>query len=198
MGRYHGLKNASTVLVLDGSATEGDSEETLDLLDGGPADLDVVLVAYRATLDRLVATWRSSLGALPARFTLVHAGGLFRSAAAPAGDRPTSPSAFTIEAVSNPADLTNLGITVDRYLSEWRGDGRRTVLWFRSLTDLLEYTDLKTAYRFVNALRSRVASTDGTAYFFLDPSAHDAKTVATLRTLFDATVELGENRRAAP
>lgn len=110
-----------------------------------------------------------------------------RSAAAASPASAGGP--VSVRAVSSPADLTDLGISVNAFLSEWAGDGNRTVVCFHSVTTLLQYVDLQRAFRFFHLIAGRVREVDGLAHYHVDPSAHDDRTVNTLTTLFDGVAE---------
>jgi hypothetical protein len=92
----------------------------------------------------------------------------------------------TVLAVNRPGDLTGLSMRIGEVLSEVHGDD--IYLYFDDVTSLLQYTDLSTAYRFLNVLTGRVRAADGVGYFGVTPGAHDERTVNTLRNLFDDTV----------
>lgn len=59
-----------------------------------------------------------------------------------------------------------------------------------SLTTLLQHVDLRRSFRFLQAMTTRLAEPDATVHYHLDPAAHDAKTINTLKQLFDAVVEV--------
>lgn len=102
--------------------------------------------------------------------------------------------------VSSPGNLTDLGLAIDRCLENWAADGERVDVCFDSLTTLLHYVDVKRAFRFLHTLTPGVRSADGLAHFHMDPNAHDARTVAIVESLFDATYrydEVGDEWRVA-
>ena len=97
-----------------------------------------------------------------------------------------------IETVSSPNDLTGLGIRITEFLSDWADNDNRTVVCFDSLTALLQYVELDTAYEFLHIITGRMASTDAFAHFHMDPDAHDEQTVEIVTGLMDAVVEVDE------
>ena len=92
----------------------------------------------------------------------------------------------TVRTVNRPGDLTGLSMRIGEVLSELHDDD--VYLYFDDVTSLLQYTDLNTAYRFLNVLTGRLSSADGVGFFGVTPGAHDERTVNTLRNLFDETV----------
>ncbi len=92
----------------------------------------------------------------------------------------------TVRKVNKPGDLTGLSMRIGEVLSDLHEDD--IYLYFDDVTSLLQYTDLSTAYRFLNVLTGRIDAADGVAYFGATPGAHDERTVNTLRNLFDGTV----------
>lgn len=94
--------------------------------------------------------------------------------------------------VSTPSDLTGLGISIGRILSEWR---EPVLVCFDSLTSMLQYVDIKTAYEFLHAITGQIYAAGARAHFHIDPSAHDSQDVAAISSLFDARVQLdGDDR----
>jgi hypothetical protein len=147
-----------------------------------PERTHVLAVSYTRSPDEWLESWRSSVGPLPGRCTVVSMGETTRSVAA-SGDASVGPMADVTVIGENPEDLTGLGITLGEQL------GRQTMLSFDSLTALLQYVDADLAFRFLHSLTGQVAGAGADAHFLLDPDAHDRRTVATLTELFDATVD---------
>ncbi len=94
-----------------------------------------------------------------------------------------------LETVSTPGDLTGLGITLQNVLDGWTGD---VGLCFDSLTSLLQYVDLETAYEFLHVLTGRLYAQGVSAHFHIDPEAHDEQAVAALTSLMDGVVRVDE------
>lgn len=93
------------------------------------------------------------------------------------------------ESVSSANDLTCLGIRMDQFLSRW---GDSTLVYFDSLTPMLQYVTLRTAYEFVHTITGRIYSNDGKSYFRIIPDAHDEREIAAFASLFDAKLSPGE------
>lgn len=94
-----------------------------------------------------------------------------------------------LETVSTPGDLTGLGITLQNLLEGWTGN---VGLCFDSLTSLLQYVDLETAYEFLHVLTGRLYAQGVSAHFHIDPEAHDERAVAALTSLMDGVVRVDE------
>lgn len=103
----------------------------------------------------------------------------------------------TVERVAAPGNLTRLGVAITERLealADRGADGRLTVC-FDSVSALLQYVDLETAFQFLHALRTQFEAADAVAHYHLDPEAHDDQAVATLGELFDVVLERdGEGR----
>ena len=154
-----------------------------------PAEEDVLFVTFVESPDERLDVWRSRAGhELPARVGFVDVDDETRSAAA-AGPVEAPGGGVTVRSVASPADLTDVGIKVSTFLGDWEGDGNRTLLCFQSVTTMLQYVDLHRAFRFLHVLTGRVRATDGLAHYHLDPTAHDERTINTLKTLFDGVAE---------
>ncbi len=91
------------------------------------------------------------------------------------------------ESVSTASDLTGLGITIGKFLSEWDSP---VFVCFDSLTSMLQYVDLQTAYEFLHAITGQIHAAGAKSHFHIDPNAHDEKHVGAITSLFDGKISL--------
>jgi len=92
----------------------------------------------------------------------------------------------TVTGVSSPADLTGIGMHVDRHLSDVDDRGLRPRVGLLSVSTLLLYADVRPVFRFLHVLTNRVSATDGLGVFLLDAGTHDDRVAGAITTLFDA------------
>jgi len=102
-----------------------------------------------------------------------------------------------VKYASSPVDMTGIGIKLSEFLEEFyevRGHRRNRIL-LHSVSTLLMYSDLQTVFRFLHVFTGRVQSADGLGLYVIDSSAHDDRTMNTLKQLFDGiiTVEEGDD-----
>ncbi len=181
------LDGVSNVLVLSPTMDEEARAAYYErLLPDALESVDVLAVDYRQTPDQWVDEWKRHVGEQPRRCTIVSVDEATRSVSGGADER-TRRGPNTVTCLKSPTDLTGLGITISEYLADEGSD--RTVLTFDSLTVLLQYVDLQRAFRFLHVLANRVETVGATAYYHMDPGAHDDTDVATLTSLFDAIAE---------
>lgn len=102
---------------------------------------------------------------------------------------PDYPVALRQEA---PGDLTGLGIQCSEFLTRWHDSGPVAVC-VESITALLQYVPMKTAYRFLHVLTHRVNHADATAHYHLSPDAHSQQELGTLKQLFDAVASFDQD-----
>jgi len=96
---------------------------------------------------------------------------------------------------SSPVDMTGVGIKFSELLEEFyehQGVERNRV-FLDSLSTLLMYSDLQTVFRFLHVFTGRIQSVDGLGLYAIDSSAHDDKTMNTLKQLFDGVIETHED-----
>lgn len=181
--------DASNVLLLGSPLEAANAEACTDLLTiAEPRHENVLCLSFTQSPDERVRQWRTHVDADPGSFVVVHAGSTTRSAAGRA--RADQPFEITVETVTDPGDLTGMGIAITRYLDRWIGTERRVVFCFHTLTSLLQYADLTRGYRFLHVLTSHMNRVGAVAHYHLDPSAHEDRVTNTLKTLFDAVIEL--------
>lgn len=184
------LSEATNVLLLAPALGRAEADACADLLSLTPGpELDLLCVTFTDTPDERLNAWRTHAdGSVPAKMSVVTVGDQTRSAAVSANG--TMP--FVTHAVSEPANLTKLGVRVTEQLADWDGDGNRTVLDFDSLTALLQYAPRNRVFQFMHVLRGRLDSNGATAHYHMDPSVHDDQTVNTFKSLMDAVVEIDD------
>ncbi|WP_284031335.1 DUF7504 family protein [Halobaculum lipolyticum] len=98
-------------------------------------------------------------------------------------------------AAAGPSNLTDLGVRITDVLDDMDAAASRAeggagpVCCLGSLTALLQYVDTRRAYRFVNAVMTRVATHGGTTHAHIVPAVHDRQAVDTMASLFDLVAE---------
>ena len=175
-------------VLLAGAPLTGKRELGLDVLAEGTRDGEgAIMVTTKDSADRLLDRFgrRVSYEGKPVAVvdTVTHQHGV--------GDELGEGVKYT----SSPVDLTGIGIKFSEFLEEFskeRGLERNRVL-FHSLSTLLMYTDLQTVFRFLHVFTGRVQSVDGLGLYCIDSTAHDDRTMNTLKQLFDGVVETRED-----
>jgi KaiC/GvpD/RAD55 family RecA-like ATPase len=96
---------------------------------------------------------------------------------------------------SSPVDMTGVGIKFSELLEEFYEQQaiERNRVFLDSLSTLLMYSDLQTVFRFLHVFTGRVQSVDGLGLYAIDSTAHDDKTMNTLKQLFDGVIETHED-----
>ena len=196
------LTGANSTLFLSPSFT--DERDCTDLLHPTEAEeTNLLLVSYTKSPDRQLSRWREHTDERPAEMGIVSVEDATRSVVAEDGgasgsEGPSLPETDApVETVNSPNDLTGLGIRITEFLTDWEDNGGRTVVCFDSLTALLQYVDIETAYEFIHIITGRLATVDAFAHFHMDPAAHDDQTVEIVPGLMAAVVEIdtdGEER----
>ncbi|WP_135534962.1 DUF7504 family protein [Halostella pelagica] len=181
------LDGASSVLFLTPSIADGTDDTCVDLLaPSNPGSTNVLWVSFTELPQDRLGIWIDRAGGRPSTAHVIAAG---EPAGSPDSDGPRPDS---MERVGTPSDLTGISIRVSEVLSEWNEAGSRSVVCFDSITALLQYVDVETAYEFLHVLTGRLHAFGATGHFHLDPGAHSDMTVARIQTLFDAMIESDE------
>jgi hypothetical protein len=155
---------------------------------------NLLFVSLTGNPDRRLDAWRRH-GGLPDEVAILSAETTRGAAAASdAAGTTLGPDGRTISTatVSEPGDLTGLGIKVNQCLSAWEDEAALTVVCFDSVTTLLQYVDTQRAFRFFHVLTRRVRSLGALAHYHVDPAAHDEQTIATIEGLFSDVYEYDE------
>jgi hypothetical protein len=182
------LSGISNVLLLVPSLQSHSRGVCLDLLTQTPPEQTSVLaITYTETAGGWIDAWTEGVGLQPVRGGVVSVG--------QSGVDVDEPS-WATTGVENPSDLTGIGIELSELLSQMEAAGdedEQIAVCYDSVTTLLQYADLQRVFRFLHVVTGRIKSVDGVGHFHLDPGAHDDQTLATLKGLFDAVVEVDED-----
>jgi len=174
------LGDARNVLLSAPSMSGDERGVCTDLLFGAdPVETSVLWVTFRRDPGACLDQWTATTGDRP-----------LNAAVIAVGDVGTVDADWAdVESVSSASDLTGLGIEIGEFLSDWEGN---VVVCFDSLTAMLQYVEVETAYEFLHAVTGQLYAADARAHFHVDPNAHDTQTVDSIASLFDAVVELGD------
>lgn len=192
--RHPHREGATNVLLLAPDGTDADSEACLHLLSDDDVDLwNVLSLGYSTPPARTArAVGRATDSTMDAAFVCIGERTRSTATASTSSEIDAWPGATTVQVVPDPTDLAGIGLAVNERLEGWGDDGQ-TVVCYHSLTHLLDYVDLQTAFRFLHVLLGRIAAADARAHFHLDPERHDRETVGTLSLLFDDVVSVDED-----
>lgn len=182
------LDGAANVLVLSATMSDDHAGGCLDLVV--PDEIEqarVLAVSYTRSPDEWLEVWRDRIGSMPADVVVVTVGAGNRSTTQAAASAVTTIGDIRIRSIESPEDLTGLGIAMGEQFDEWDDDAP-IVLCYDSLTVLLQFVELQRAFRFLHVLTGRVAAAGAQAHYHLDPATVDERELATLTSLFNATV----------
>lgn len=147
------------------------------------AEANILIVTYRQSANGRITEWRNRGGDEVPMVIIT---------AKDTGDIAQSHSNISV-VTERPGDLTGMGISITKHLSQWEGNGRPTFLCFDSLTTLLQYTDVRTLFRFLHVVTNRLRGIGAFGHFHIDPTAHDQQTVSQLVPLFDAVIRFDDD-----
>lgn len=178
--------------ILRAPQTSDGDEACLDLVAGeSPARTGVIAITYEATPDEWLEAWQARVGTRPNSLSLVDVGGTTRSTATRTAPPTPSPGPISITTAAS-TDLFGILQQARDALEQRAQTNRRVVVWFESITALLEHVDTETAFRWLHVLTcsAREAGADG--YYRVDPTAHDSVLLDTFTPLFDETAVVAD------
>ncbi|MFC7205172.1 hypothetical protein ACFQJC_16760 [Haloferax namakaokahaiae] len=99
--------------------------------------------------------------------------------------------------VSNPGDLTGIGIHLTESLRTHFEAGRTARVGLHVLSTIAMYTDLKRVFQFLHVITGRIAAAEFTGVFTLDTGFIDDRELELLKQPFDALIETRETESLA-
>lgn len=185
------LAPSTNALMLAGAGSVAETETCASIMTALPAaETNVLLVwlSRRSTgrFDHLLDGWEYR----PHRLGVIsRAEALDGTDASMAWEE----DALVRHTIRDPADLTQIGITISQVLADWEEHPGQTVVCFDSVSELLRHSDPDRVFRFLHILDGRLDGVDATAHFHLDGRNHELATIRTLQSLFDATIEVDDD-----
>lgn len=188
------VHEANNVLLLAPPMADREPTVCTDLLQADPSsESNVLVVTLTDSPAKRVQVWRQHVGeTFPAE--LVFVTGDERSAGGRAWVDGETDESVRVSSAAHPGDLTGLGVEVTRHLERWRDAEAATSLCFHTVSTLLQYADRKSVYRFLHTLTVKVTALGGTAHYHASPVGYDETALDALLPLFDAVVELEDDR----
>lgn len=171
------LPGSVSTVLLAGPPTSARREVSATLLEQHP-DADIVFVTYtEPPVDALTRATTAS-GDRERAVTVMAVGD---SASTQMED------SVQVQSVTAPGDLTALGIALGNAV-----DGSSVAISFESVTTTLQYVTFPAAFEFFHAITGRVRTAGGHLHVHINPAAHDDQLLASLSTLFDARIDVGD------
>ncbi|WP_123536195.1 DUF7504 family protein [Halosimplex salinum] len=184
------IDGATTVLLLAPNVQDRSMDACARALRGRSGRLDrVVAVTVTGSAADWLSMWDRTSTGEPKPVTCVDVDGDTRSAAS-----VSSAPSGAVERVSDPTDLESLGRRISDVVQRADETDDRVGIAIHSLTGMLQHVDDQTAFKFVYTLGEVIRRVEGTAFFHLDPAAHDQETIETFRIVCDAVVHADRGR----
>jgi hypothetical protein len=154
---HNELGGATNVLLGAPSMSQGTADVCTDLLaQRPPEEVSALWVSFTKPATECLDRWRAGHDADPASYGFIVVGDTV-GGSPDTGD--INPNA--IQRVTNASDLTGIGIKVGEFVS---GRDEQIVVCVDSLTSLLQYVDLETAYEFLHAPTGQLCSVGAVAH----------------------------------
>lgn len=175
-----------TSLLVAGPAMTGKQGLTLDLLAAG---LDRTNGLLLVTTNKTASSCLDELERRVPSFDHARVGIVDCSG----GNQQDGTREIATQRVSSPGDLTGISIGTAKLMEQF---GTHDISSVRhglvSVSTLLQYLELDTVFKFLHIYTNRIADTQGLGVFTIDTGSHDSQTLNTIRSEFDAIVELRE------
>lgn len=143
---------------------------------------DELAVTYRDSA-RVLHEWHGTVTGPDRNVGVVSVGETMRSAAA-----ESSPVQPMVRGVADPTDLEAVREEVKAYLETWPVESR-TVVYFDSVTELLDRFDVAEVTDFLREFHRLLDVYDAVGYFGLTQAEHDRSVVRKITLLFDTVVK---------
>ncbi len=177
-----------TNILVSGPPLTGKRALTLDVLaEGTHADQGAIIVTTKDSADRVLELYRRRVDYENRPVAVVDCVTRQQGIGDARDDE-------RVKYTSSPVDMTGIGIKLSEFLETFSRDRniRENRVMLHSLSTLLMYADLQTVFRFLHVFTGRVQSVDGLGMFCIDSTAHEDRTLNTLKQLFDGVVETSE------
>lgn len=183
----------SNLLVL-GPAMAGKQRLAHELLAAGAADGEgSIIVSTSDGAEHVIRSFEAALGDETADAPI----GIVDCVAGDQ-DHEGTDEPYVIRYASSPVDMTGIGINLSELLERFHEeeDIEKNRVLLDNISTMLMYANLQTIFRFLHVFTGRVQNVDGLGLYLMDPSAHDAQTLNTVKGLFDGMIEVDDDGEA--
>ena len=97
-----------------------------------------------------------------------------------------------VRQLGSPGDLTGISLEFAKLLDD-EAESTPVRVGFDSVSTALMYTEQQTLFRFLHVFTARISSGEMLGAFAMDPGMHDEKAYNTIRAVFDAEVQVGDD-----
>ena len=97
-----------------------------------------------------------------------------------------------VRQLSSPGDLTGISLEFAKLL-DGTEESTPVRVGFDSVSTALMYTEQQTLFRFLHVFTARISSGEMLGAFAMDPGMHEEKAYNTIRAVFDAKVQVGDD-----
>ena len=97
-----------------------------------------------------------------------------------------------VRQLNSPGDLTGISLEFAKLLDD-EEESTPVRVGFDSVSTALMYTEQQTLFRFLHVFTARISSGEMLGVFAMDPGMHEEKAYNTIRAVFDAEVQVGDN-----
>jgi hypothetical protein len=102
------------------------------------------------------------------------------------------------DTVTDPTDLSAIGVAVSRFCKHWAENDDSITVCFDSLDALLRHTSAEDVFQFAHVLTNRLSSVGSHAHCHFDPTHHEDRVVSTFGTIFDSVVVADDTTGSLP
>ncbi len=181
-----GSGTAENILLGNGEHADCEEAACMRLLEvDQPEAVDVLFVTFTKSARERLDAWKRHADQPPANIGIVSV----QVGGSNGGDRDTGAA---VRRISDPSDLTGVGIAISEFLSQWSENDNQTVVCFQSLTALLQYVDANRVFQFCNEITSKFEQAGAQAHFHITPGAHEEQVLSVLSSLFDDKLRASE------
>lgn len=175
-------------LLLLGPAMTGKQRLALDILaEGAHAGEGTIIVSTSDGANHVIRGFEAALNDGPEEISL----GII-DCVTQDHDGDESDHDYLVRYASSPVDMTGIGINLSELLEQFHEtqglECNRVCL--DNISTMLMYSNVQTIFRFLHVFTGRVQNVDGLGIYLMDPDAHDAQTLNTLKGLFDGLIEV--------
>lgn len=173
------------ILVEAPGGTETALARCIDLVSASTSISAVLIVSYNKSARAIIDQWETQASEIPDHLAIIEVIG---SEEAPEERCSINTEEVVVTSIPS-SDLSEILSAVDDFLSS-RKNEEKLMLWFDSISPLLESAGEKMAFRFLHSLLSQVGSTSARAYYVLDPTTLEAQIQNSVAYLVDRVIEL--------
>lgn len=179
------FSNTSQIELINREPITQNNHDLTDTLPDLPTTTCVLHIDYVYPPQARIQAWSEMESETPAEVGIIHTGYAVDDVQAIEQFGAEQNIQTSCTHITHPNDIEQIGLELVKYLSQKNTETDLMVVYFDSISLVLQYVSTKVVTKFIVECRNQIEDHDALGRFFFTPQAHNTDTVAQIQSILD-------------